>query len=381
MPFGPGASPQRPGGGMMVGGPPSRGHPGAPGVTMGGMPFGGRMGGAPLMGMGGGPHTFGGPPPMAGGAPMGPPAPISASVAPMGGPMGGPGAAWGPVAPEMAAVGMTAVNLKRLKYLQPRAVDSSIPPNCTIYVSNINDRIKLKELKENLKSMFKQFGEIRQIVAMGSFWRRGQAWIVFKDETAATTALNGMQGFIYHGQPLHINYALAKSDLVAKEDGTFTERPSGPRKPRRVREKEAQQRALFLQLQQQYLALKGPGGLPPQATGSTDPAALVAAAQARQQQQQQQQAGADTTAAGASQGSAEGLVDIRAILFKKVAFVEYATEELATKALNSQPSPFWPPLSESTPRWEPQKAFQLSAQPCAGILNANFLNPYSLCTD
>lgn len=28
------------------------------------------------------------------------------------------------------------------------------------------------ELKENLKSMFKQFGEIRQIVAMSSFWRR-----------------------------------------------------------------------------------------------------------------------------------------------------------------------------------------------------------------
>ncbi|OEH74692.1 small nuclear ribonucleoprotein [Cyclospora cayetanensis] len=314
MPFGPGASPQRPGGGMMVGGPPSRGHPGAPGVTMGGMPFGGRMGGAPLMGMGGGPHTFGGPPPMAGGAPMGPPAPISASVAPMGGPMGGPGAAWGPVAPEMAAVGMTAVNLKRLKYLQPRAVDSSIPPNCTIYVSNINDRIKLKELKENLKSMFKQFGEIRQIVAMGSFWRRGQAWIVFKDETAATTALNGMQGFIYHGQPLHINYALAKSDLVAKEDGTFTERPSGPRKPRRVREKEAQQRALFLQLQQQYLALKGTSNKVLFVENLPDWCTNFALQQLFSQ--------------------AEGLVDIRAILFKKVAFVEYATEELATKALN-----------------------------------------------
>ena len=186
----------------------------------------------------------------------------------------------------------------------------------------------------------------------------------------------------------HINYALAKSDIVAKEDGTFTERPAGPRKPRRVREKEAQQKAQFLQLQQQYLALKvfhlfmitcfspasccgimpvvpftyvhfvvlqytricrymysyrscvrvygcsltctpnrrsdsdgshsksnsvmrvfvcvmfvqGPGGLPPQATGSTDPAALVAAAQARQQQQQQQSA-ADSSASGGSQGS------------------------------------------------------------------------------
>ena len=36
---------------------------------------------------------------------------------------------------------------------------------------------------------------------------------------------------------------------------------------------------------------------------------------------------------------AEGLVDIRAILFKKVAFVEYASEALATKALNSQTKP------------------------------------------
>ncbi|KAL8450943.1 hypothetical protein Emed_002242 [Eimeria media] len=315
------------------------------------------------MGGGGG----GGPPPPMGprGHPHAPP--MGGAAAGGGGgpapPMGGPGAAWGPVAPEMAAVGMTAVNLKRLKYLQPRSQDSSIAPNCTIYVSNINDRIKLKELKENLKSMFKQFGEIRQIVAMSSFWRRGQAWIVFKEEAAATAALNGMQGFVYHGQPLHINYALSKSDIVAKEDGTFVERPAGPRKPRRVREKEEQQKIQFLQLQQQYLALKGPGGLPPQATGSTDPAALVAAAQARQQQQQQQAAG-DSSAAGGTQGGgggssnkvlfvenlpewctnfalqqlfsqAEGLVDIRAILFKKVAFVEYATEALATKALNS----------------------------------------------
>lgn len=336
---------------MIGGGLPGRVPHGGP---MGGMPFGGRIGGGPLMGMAGSPYP--GPPPLGGGTPMGAPPPMGGAAPPMG----GPGATWGPVAPEMAAVGMTAVNLKRLKYLQPRPQDASIAPNCTIYVSNINDRIKLKELKENLKSMFKQFGEIRQIVAMSSFWRRGQAWIVFKDETAATAALNGMQGFVYHGQPLHINYALAKSDIVAKEDGTFTERPAGPRKPRRVREKEAQQKAQFLQLQQQYLALKGPGGLPPQATGSTDPAALVAAAQARQQQQQQQ-AAADSTATGGSQGGgtsnkvlfvenlpewctnfalqqlfsqAEGLVDIRAILFKKVAFVEYANEALATKALN-----------------------------------------------
>lgn len=111
---------------------------------MGGMPFGGRMGGGPPMGMGGGPYP--GPPPMAG-TPIGAPPPMAAAVAQIG----GPGATWGPVAPEMAAVGMTAVNLKRLKYLQPRPQDTSIAPNCTIYVSNINDRIKLKGMQEERK--------------------------------------------------------------------------------------------------------------------------------------------------------------------------------------------------------------------------------------
>lgn len=70
------------------------------------------------------------------------------------------GAPWGPVAPELAAVGMTAVNLKKVKYLQPRPQDPHIPPNCTIYVSNINDRIKLKgaSLRERPKKPSRALG-------------------------------------------------------------------------------------------------------------------------------------------------------------------------------------------------------------------------------
>lgn len=50
--------------------------------------------------------------------------------------------------------------------------DPDIPPNETIYIKNINDRVKLSVLKAYLEQIFNQFGTIRQIVAMGSFWRR-----------------------------------------------------------------------------------------------------------------------------------------------------------------------------------------------------------------
>ncbi|KFH02474.1 RNA recognition motif-containing protein [Toxoplasma gondii VAND] len=194
---------------------------------------------------------------------------------PSGGPGGMPGprilpAAGGPSFPPLMpppAMGMLMPEMtigpmglpgmvRKPKNMQPPTQDMSIPPNQTIYINNINDKVKLPELKENLRSMFKQFGEIRQIVAMSSFWRRGQAWIVFASVESATKAIQGMQGFVYHDQPLRINYSVTKSDIIAKEDGTFTPRPPGPKKPRAIREREERQRELFLQMQQQYMQMQ-----------------------------------------------------------------------------------------------------------------------------
>merc|ERR1712113_298339 len=58
-----------------------------------------------------------------------------------------------------------------------------------------------------------------------SLKRRGQAWIVFKETSSATNSLKSLQGFPFYNKPMRINYAKTKSDVVAKTDGTYVERP------------------------------------------------------------------------------------------------------------------------------------------------------------
>lgn len=102
---------------------------------------------------------------------------------------------------------------------------SDLPPNQTLYVNNLNDKINVETLKKSLREVFAAFGGIIDIIAMKSLKRRGQAWIIFKEVSSATNALKSLQGFPFYNKPMRINYARTKSDLVAKADGTYVERP------------------------------------------------------------------------------------------------------------------------------------------------------------
>lgn len=168
---------------------------------------------------------------------------------------------------------------------KPMAIDQSIPPQQTIYINNLYEKINKQgksvpfsadgvvsdqdrnpqwpsvhaELKKCLYAMFSQFGKILDVVCLKTLKLRGQAWIVFTDVAAATNALRTMQGFDFFGKPLvrhwaaitgsqpltgllghatyrarsevgtdggplasqQITYAKSKSDAVAKIDGTF----------------------------------------------------------------------------------------------------------------------------------------------------------------
>lgn len=119
------------------------------------------------------------------------------------------------------------------------APDSSRPappsiPNPTLYVNNINEKIKMDELKKALFHVFSQFGAIIEISAFKDLKRRGQAWVVFETLASATKALAEMANFSFYGKPLQVNYARAKSDVVSKKDNTFVPRPlrKAPKKRR-----------------------------------------------------------------------------------------------------------------------------------------------------
>jgi len=98
-------------------------------------------------------------------------------------------------------------------------------PNHTIYINNLNEKIKKDELKKSLYAIFSQFGQILDIVALKTLKMRGQAFVIFKELNSATNALRSMQGFPFYDKPMRIGYCKKDSDVIAKMKGTFVERP------------------------------------------------------------------------------------------------------------------------------------------------------------
>ncbi|GMH20444.1 hypothetical protein Nepgr_022285 [Nepenthes gracilis] len=101
---------------------------------------------------------------------------------------------------------------------------SEVPPNQTIYINNLNEKIKLEELKKSLYAVFSQFGKILEVLAFKTLKHKGQAWVVFEEISSAASALRQMQGFPFYDKPMRIQYAKTKSDVIAKADGTFVQR-------------------------------------------------------------------------------------------------------------------------------------------------------------
>ncbi|XP_042409234.1 U2 small nuclear ribonucleoprotein B''-like [Zingiber officinale] len=127
-------------------------------------------------------------------------------------------------------------------------LSGDILPNQTIYINNLNEKVKKEELKRSLYALFSQYGRILDVVALKTPKLRGQAWVVFAEVTAASNAVRQMQRFPFYDKPMRIQYAKSKSDCVAKEDGTFVPREKKKKQEEKAAEKkrraeEAQQSA------------------------------------------------------------------------------------------------------------------------------------------
>lgn len=158
-------------------------------------------------------------------------------------------------------------------------LSGDIPPNQTIYIKNLNEKVKKEELKRSLYALFSQYGRILDVVALKTAKLRGQAWVVFTEVTAASNAVRQMQNFPFYDKPMRIQYAKTKSDCVAKEDGTYVPRE----KKKKQEEKAAGKKRRAEEAQQPGAASNGPnaqsnGGLSGQASrqgkaGPQEPAA------------------------------------------------------------------------------------------------------------
>ncbi|EJD48612.1 RNA-binding domain-containing protein [Auricularia subglabra TFB-10046 SS5] len=95
-------------------------------------------------------------------------------------------------------------------------------PTPTLYVHNLNDKVKTSELRSQLYALFSTYGRVIDVVASKSPKMRGQAFLVFADLAAATTAMRACAGMSFYDKPLRIEYSRTKSyATVRQEDPNF----------------------------------------------------------------------------------------------------------------------------------------------------------------
>ncbi|KAI8096769.1 uncharacterized protein BX664DRAFT_324781 [Halteromyces radiatus] len=96
-------------------------------------------------------------------------------------------------------------------------------PSRTIYVSNLNEKVKIDVLKNTLRNLFQQFGEVLDVVAHGNIRMRGQAFIAYPTEECGENAIKELQHFSLYGKPMVVQFARNKSDVHARKDGDYEE--------------------------------------------------------------------------------------------------------------------------------------------------------------
>jgi len=95
-------------------------------------------------------------------------------------------------------------------------------PNTTLYINNLNDKVNKEELRLQLYALFTTYGKVIDVVASKSPKMRGQAFLVFTDLAAATTAMRACEGMVFYDKPMRITYAKSKSYATSRrEDPKF----------------------------------------------------------------------------------------------------------------------------------------------------------------
>lgn len=75
-------------------------------------------------------------------------------------------------------------------------------PTQTLYVQNLNEKVKKGALKKSLYTLFASHGRIVTIYATRTPALRGQAWVVFTDIASAAAAKRQLQGSPLYDRPL-----------------------------------------------------------------------------------------------------------------------------------------------------------------------------------
>ena len=92
-----------------------------------------------------------------------------------------------------------------------------------------------KNEKNELNSIFSQYGTILQITAHSNLRMKGQAFITFELPENAANALNSLNKTIIFDKPVHIEYSKSNLDLVYAK--SYTQPENGPLEAPEIRER------------------------------------------------------------------------------------------------------------------------------------------------
>ncbi|KAH0496590.1 hypothetical protein TgHK011_003942 [Trichoderma gracile] len=93
-------------------------------------------------------------------------------------------------------------------------------PISTVYVHNLEERVKPEVLTEALKTIFSEFGNVVDIVAKRNLKAKGQAFVVFDEPSAAHNAIEEVEGFELFGKPMRVAMARMQSDKTVELHGS-----------------------------------------------------------------------------------------------------------------------------------------------------------------
>ncbi|WVO17013.1 hypothetical protein L204_104700 [Cryptococcus depauperatus] len=92
-------------------------------------------------------------------------------------------------------------------------------PSLTLYVAGLETKTKKPELRQQLYALFTPYGKVIDVIAKKHDGGRGQAFIVFEQQVAATSAMRGLNGQMFYNKELRITYAKTQSHAtLARQD-------------------------------------------------------------------------------------------------------------------------------------------------------------------
>src|ERR1700761_4831739 len=142
---------------------------------------------------------------------------------------------------------------------------------CRVYVRNLEERIKVDQLKTALSEIFSEYGNIIDLVAKTNLKAKGQAFVVFDSADSAAKAIEEINGFELFDKPMQLDYARTRSDAtVLKEDGE-----QGLEKWKRARLAEKERRQAQEATQQKMKRPAPAAGVPDAAGLAARPAKTV----------------------------------------------------------------------------------------------------------